>query len=235
MAADASNPSSAATSAGGSQTLERGLRVLRVLAEHPAGLSVTELAAALGTHRPSVYRLLSPLVEQRFVSRGEDGRYTLGVGLVQLASSVRPRLQEVALPELRRLADELRATTALTVRDGDDAVVFAVMEPRSTDMHIAYRTGLRHPLDRAASGLAILAGGPPRPGERAEVGEARTRGWARSTGELLPGASGVAAPIARAGRDAEASLSAVWIEPRDEAPVAERVVAAARAIAGALG
>jgi DNA-binding IclR family transcriptional regulator len=102
-------------------------------------------------------------------------------------------------------------------------------------MHIAYRTGLRHPLDRAAAGLAILAGGAPRPGERDEVAQARDRGWARSTGEVLPGASGVAAPIARAGREAEASLSVVWIEPRAEAPVAERVVASARAIAAALG
>jgi DNA-binding IclR family transcriptional regulator len=234
VAADPTKPSSAAAG-GGSQTLERGLRVLRVLAAHPAGLSVTEIAAELGTHRPSVYRLLAPLTDQRLVSRGEDGRYTLGVGLVELSSSVRPRLQEVALPELRRLADDLRATAALTVRDGDEAVVFAVMEPRSTDMHIAYRTGLRHPLDRAAAGLAILAGGAPRAGERDAVGQARERGWARSTGEILPGASGVAAPIARAGRDAEASLSVVWIEPRDEAPVAERVVASARAIAAALG
>jgi DNA-binding IclR family transcriptional regulator len=234
VAADPSKRSSAATG-GGSQTLERGLRVLRVLAGQPAGLSVTEIAAALGTHRPSVYRLLAPLMDQRLVARGEDGRYTLGVGLVELSSSVRPRLQELALPELRRLADDLRATAALTVRDGDEAVVLAVMEPRSTDMHIAYRTGLRHPLDRAAAGLAILAGGAPRPGERDEVAQARDRGWARSTGEVLPGASGVAAPIARAGREAEASLSVVWIEPRAEAPVAERVVASARAIAAALG
>ena len=234
MAAQAPKPRGAATP-GGSQTLERGLRVLRVLAQHPDGLSVTELAAALGTHRQGVYRLLGPLTDQRLVAREADGRHTLGVGLIELASGVRPRLLEVALPELRALADELRATTALTVRDGEEAVVAAVVEPRGTDMHIAYRTGLRHPLDRAASGLAILAGGAPRRGERREVARARARGWARSTGEVLGGVSGVAAPIARTGHAADASLSAVWIGPRKEPPVAERVVAVAQAIAAALG
>jgi DNA-binding IclR family transcriptional regulator len=223
-----------ASSASHSLTLDRGLRVLRVLAEHPDGLSVSELAGALGTHRAGIYRLLGPLVEQRLVRRTDDGRHLLGMGLVELASRVRPRLQEVAVPQLRILADELRATTALTVRDGHEAVVAAVIEPRSTDMHIAYRTGLRHRLDQAASGMAILAGGEPREGERPEITEARARGWARSAGELLPGTTGVAAPIGDEGHDAEASISAVWIEPRDEAVVGERLVAAARSIAAAL-
>lgn len=221
-------------SASHSLTLERGLRVLTVLADHPDGLSVSELAKALGTHRAGIYRLLGPLADERFVTRGEAGRYSLGLGLVELASRVRPRLQEVAVPELRRLADELRATTALTMRDGDEAVVAAVIEPRSTDVHLAYRTGLRHRLDIAASGIAILAGGPARPGERDAVREARRRGWAHSVGELLFGATGVAAPIPVAGREPSASISAVWIEPREDEAAAECVVAAAGAIAARL-
>jgi DNA-binding IclR family transcriptional regulator len=218
-----------------SQTLERGLRVLRVLADHPDGLSVTELADELMTHRAGIYRMLGPLAEQRLVARDAGGRYTLGLGLLELASGVRSRLQDVAVRELRSLADEVRATTALTVRDGDEAVVTAVVEPRSTDMHIAYRPGLRHPIDVAAPGLAILSGGPPQPGERPEVEVGRQRGWTQSSGELLPGATGVAAPILVPGRETEASISAVWIDPRDPAEMAEPVVRAAREIAAALG
>ena len=165
------------SSSGGSQTLERGLRLLRVLADRPAGLSVSELAAAMGTHRAGIYRLLGPLVDQRLVVRAEDGRHTLGAGLIELASRVRPRLQEVAVTELRRLADELGATTALTVRDDEDAVVAAVVEPRNTDMHVAYRTGLRHRLDQAASGIAILAGRPSQARRARRDQVARERGW----------------------------------------------------------
>jgi DNA-binding IclR family transcriptional regulator len=217
-----------------SRTLERGLHLLRLLAEQPDGLTVTELADELSTHRAGIYRLLGPLTAERLVVRGAGGRYSLGLGLLELAAAVRSRLQEVAVRELRLLADEARATTALTIRDGDEAVVAAVVEPRSTIMHVAYRPGLRHPIDRAAPGLAILAAGPPLPGERPEIALARERGWAQTSGELLPGATGVAAPIHVPSRETEAAISAVWIEPRDPARTAERVVRSAHAIAAAL-
>jgi DNA-binding IclR family transcriptional regulator len=218
----------------GSQTLERGLRVLRVLADHPDGLSVSELAGALDTHRAGIYRLLGPLVDQRLVVRGEDGRHVLGAGLIELASRVRPRLQEVAVAELRRLADDLGATTALTVRDGEEAVVAAVVEPRNVDMHITYRSGLRHRLDQAASGIAILAGLPPREGEREPIRTARTRGWSQSTSELLPGATGVGAPIVVPGHECEAAITAVWTDGRNPEDAAAAVVRSAAAIASGL-
>jgi DNA-binding IclR family transcriptional regulator len=213
-----------------SLTLERGLRLLRVLSEHPEGMTVSELAGALGTHRAGIYRLLGPHLAERLVRRHGD-RYHLGAGLIELASRVQPRLQEVAGPLLQSLADELRATAALTVRDGEDAaVVLDVRSPRQADMHITYRPGLRHPVSIAASGIAILSGAPPRPSQRREVGLARERGWARSTSELLPGATGVAAAVP----DADAAVSAVWIGERDEPAMARAVIATARALADAL-
>jgi DNA-binding IclR family transcriptional regulator len=228
-------PDRTASPANHSLTLERGLRVLRVLADHPDGLSVSGLAAEQGTHRAGIYRLLGPLVEQRFVVRDADGRHTLGVGLIELASRVHSRLQEAARPELQTLADELEATTALTLRDHGEALVAIVVEPRGTDMHITYRAGRRHPLDVAASGIAILAGSPPLPGERPEVIEARRKGWAQSSGELLTGTTGVGAPIRTGHGEAQAAVSAVWLNPRDVPSAGQAAVAAADRIAAALG
>jgi DNA-binding IclR family transcriptional regulator len=205
--------------------------VLWVLAENPEGLSVSELASALGTHRAGIYRSLGPLIEQRLVVRMDDGRHLLGAGLVELASYVRPRLQEVSIAHLRDLAEELSLTTALTLRDGDEAVVAAVVEPRNSDVHISYRVGLRHALDRAASGIAILAGSPPREDERAEVTLGRARGWTVSTAELLAGVTGVAAAIPVKAGLAQASISAVWIDARDPAETGERLVSIASLIA----
>ena len=227
--------------ASSSLTLERGLRVLRVLSEHPEGMTVSDLADALRTHRAGIYRLLAAHLSERMVWRRED-RYFLGTGLIELASRVQPRLQEVAGPLLQALADELTATAALTVRDGEDAaVVLDVRSPRHADLHITYRPGLRHPLAIAASGIAILAGGAPRPSERAEVTAARERGWAKSTGELLPGASGIAAPVpappmgsAGPAGPATAAVSAVWIGDRDDNAMARAVIASARGLSDAL-
>jgi DNA-binding IclR family transcriptional regulator len=223
-----------ASADGHSLTMRRGLCVLRLLARHPDGLTVSEIADELMTHRSGIYRLLGPLTEERLVVRGAGGRHQLGLGLLELASAVRPRLQEVAARSLRPLADQLRATTALTIRDGSDAVVAFVAEPSGTDMHIAYRPGLRHSIDLAAPGLAILAAGAPQPDERPEVQITRKRGWSLSSGEILPGATGVAAAIAVPGDNTEACISAVWIDSRDPAPYGEAVVRAARAIAAGL-
>ena len=55
-----------------SQTLDRGLRVLSVLADSPEGLTVTEVAAALGVSRTVVYRLIVTLEQHGLVRRGTD-------------------------------------------------------------------------------------------------------------------------------------------------------------------
>ncbi len=218
------------------QTLDRGLRILKVLAGEAEGLKVAELAGRLGIHRAIVHRLLGTLADHRLVARARDGRYRLGTGLVDLAQGVSPGLQAAALPELSRLAEEVGATAFLTVADGEEAVALAAVEPRRTRMHVAYRPGSRHPLDVAASGVAILAGRPPRPGERAAVAEARARGYAVSRGELQPGTVGIAAPIVVHGRPAEASVAVVALgeDQLGEAQTAPRVIAAAAAIAAAL-
>src|SRR3712207_8333823 len=49
----------------GSKTLDRGLRLLEVLREEPEGLTVSQLAEALRSHRAAVYRLLARSEERR--------------------------------------------------------------------------------------------------------------------------------------------------------------------------
>ncbi|MFL5847049.1 MAG: IclR family transcriptional regulator [Solirubrobacteraceae bacterium] len=230
MAGEPSAPSPATHS----QTLNRGLRALEVLAAHPDGLTVSALASALETHRAGVYRLLGPLIDHHLVVRDADGRHVLAAGLIELAAAVKPRLREVALPTLQILADRLRATAALTIRDGDQAVVAAVVLPREPRMHIAYRVGMRHPLTQGSPGHVLLAAEPAQPSEPAAIATAREQGYAVSRGELLPGATGVAAAIASPGHEPEASVSAVWIEGIEVAEAAEAVIAAAAEISAAL-
>jgi DNA-binding IclR family transcriptional regulator len=213
------------------QTLDRGLRLLHLLAAAPDGLTVSELAVRLDVHRAIVYRLLSTLAAHRLVMRGQDGRHRLWTGLVELARAVIPRWRAVAEPELTAMADELGATAILTVASEDCGVALLVQEPRHTQIHVAYRPGLRHPLHRGASGKAILAGRPPQPGEPPDVAEARRRGYAVSEGEIQPGAIGVAAPIVVDGW-AEASVGVVTLGELPPGGQA-RVLRAAAAIGAA--
>jgi DNA-binding IclR family transcriptional regulator len=202
-----------------SQTLDRGLAILQLLAsrEHAGGLRVTELATMLGLGRPIVYRLVATLEGREFVSRREDGRIRLGLGITRLSSSVLPLLRESALPILRTLADKVGATAHLTVVEGGEALAIAVVEPSWTDYHVAYRIGTRHPLDRGAAGRAILAG---RAGRTAYV---------VTDGELEPGAHGIAVPVmGLAGL--EASVGVISMVSLDPATVGPHVSSASHAV-----
>ena len=206
-----------------SQTLDRGLRLLELLVDAGAGLTVTELGQALGVARPVVYRLVTTLEAHALVRRRDDGRVTLALGVLHLARGVQPLVRRAALPALRRLAEDVGATAHLTVVDAGEALAVAVVEPSWTDLHVAYRVGTRHVLGRGAAGRAILA---------ARAGEP-DRPYVVSAGELQPGAHGVAAPL-RGVPAVEGSVGVVALSELDAASVGPRVAQAAAEVAAAL-
>lgn len=177
-----------------SQTLDRGLTVLELLAENPDGLTAVELAGRLSTARAVVYRLVRTLEAHHLVT-SVGARYYLGFGLADLARQLQPRLQRVALPLLHRLSIETDSTAILSVADGDHAIVLLTQEPPQSDLHLTVREGARHPLDVGADGLAILSGRPESPDDTKQVRKARSDGFAISVGALTEGAVGVAAPV----------------------------------------
>jgi DNA-binding IclR family transcriptional regulator len=204
-----------------SQTLDRGLRLLALVAESHDGFSVADAATALGVGRAVAYRLITTLADHGYVRRDDDGRIRLGTAVLQLAEQVQPVLATLASPQLRRLAEDVGATAHLTIEQGGEAHALAVVEPTWTNVHVAYRVGSRHPLDRGAAGLAILGG---RRGDQH---------WIATAGALQEGAWGVAAPVLGV-PGLEASIGVVALTPLDEAAVGARVVTAARAVAEAL-
>ncbi|NUR81747.1 MAG: helix-turn-helix domain-containing protein [Dermatophilaceae bacterium] len=203
------------------QTLERGLRLLRLLADGKGGRTPTELSTELSLSRPVVYRLLTTLLNEGFVRRDAEGRVHLGFGVLVLAQAVQPLLRAAAVPTLRRLAEQVGATAHLTVAEGDDGLAVAVVEPSWTDMHVAYREGSRHPLAKGAAGQAILA-------LRAGRDE-----YLVTEGQLQEGARGIAAPVTGLPW-LEASVGVVTFGSLDGS-AGPRVVEAAAELAAALG
>ncbi|WP_346007097.1 IclR family transcriptional regulator [Janibacter terrae] len=205
----------------GSQTLDRGLRILELLArdERSDGVTMSGLADALGVGRPVVYRLVATLEEHRLVTR-DEGRVRLGLGVQRLTGAVVPALRERARPVLAALADVARATAHLTVAEGDDAVALVVVEPTATDFHMAYRTGARHALTKGAAGRAIIV--------------AREHGprAVSSISELQSGAHGLALALERSPGDVfEASVGVVSFRALDERVLGPHLRAAARLLA----
>jgi hypothetical protein len=208
-----------------SQTLDRGLRVLRTLAAAPHGLSITALAAEIGVNRTVVYRLVATLEQHGLARRDGSGRLHVGLGVLALARGLQPVLRELANPVLRSLAEKLGSTAHLTVADGGEALAIAVVEPSWTDYHVAYRVGSRHPLERGAAGRAILAA------RLTETGPHPL--YLVTEGELQRGACGIAAPLLGV-PGLEASVGVIALGELDATTVGPRVLAAAAAVAAAL-
>ncbi|GGR67741.1 transcriptional regulator [Streptomyces humidus] len=210
-----------------SQTLDRGLKVLKLLADTDHGLTVTELSNKLGVNRTVVYRLLATLEQHALVRRDLGGRARVGLGVLRLGRQVHPLVREAALPALRSLAEDIGATAHLTLVDGSEALAVAVVEPSWTDYHVAYRAGFRHPLDRGAAGRAILAA------RQRAARPADEPGYTLTHGELEAGASGAAAPLLGV-TGVEGSVGVVMLADAVPERVGPRVVDAAREVAEAL-
>ena len=126
-------------------------------------------------------------------------------------------------------------TSFLVVSDGQEAVTVQVVEPTTTAAHVAYRPGTRHPLDRGAPGIALLAGLEPQPGERAEVARARNSGWAYSEGEVIKGMASIAAPVSTNAEVTKAAVAVVHLAlSLDSDDVAPLVMKAANTLSSKL-
>lgn len=179
----------------GSQTLGRGLSAFLAVVEAPEGLTVPQVSELLGVHRTIAYRLLQTLLDFGLVARLPAGAYVAGARLATLADAYVPRLQDVALPVMQRLADAQASTALLFVAQNGEAVAVSSCEPVTARHHIAFRAGMRTPLDRGAAAFALRAARPAVAGEPGEVETARANGFARSFSAVLPGAYGIAAPL----------------------------------------
>ena len=153
------------------------LAAVRVLAEHPSGSRLGEVASALRTPKSNAHRSLAVLVRGGFARQDADGLYHLGFDLLRLVFSyqeAQPTVLAVA-PVLQRLAEATGETTHYgTLVDGSIVYQAKVSPPRSTfqmssvigGTNPAYRTGigkalLMHALpDRAAVDRYVDTYGP---------------------------------------------------------------------------
>ncbi len=113
-----------------SQTVDRALSILPLLAEGPADLG--RVADRLGVHKSTALRLLRTLHEHGFVYRQSDQRYRLGARLISLAQEAMENLdvREIAHPHLVRLNEQVGHTVHLAVHEDDEVIYIDKVESR---------------------------------------------------------------------------------------------------------
>jgi len=241
------------------QSVDRALGVLDMLAQH-GELGVTEIAAELGVHKSTAFRLVATLEAHDLVEQVSDrGKFRLGVGVLRLAGATTVRLDLVqeSRPVAGRLALLVGETVNVTVLAGHEALYLdQVVGPSA--LALRNWVGQRTPLHATSNGKVLLAHSQvtfdqlPIPLRRytartvvhldvlrTELDDVRRRGWALAVDELEEGLTAIAAPIAGADGAVVASLSASGPTFRlsaDRVPVvAEQVMSAAAEISRRLG
>ncbi len=150
---------------GGSQSLERGLMLLRAFRVGSSSLTNAELAARTGLPRPTVSRLTRSLVDAGFLRYDTTERaYRLAAVMLSLADAFRHAsvVPEVALPLMRRIAEDKKVNVGLAVADQTAMVYLASVRHSGDSVSRTRRVvpGTRVPMEATAIGLAYLAALP---------------------------------------------------------------------------
>jgi DNA-binding IclR family transcriptional regulator len=113
-----------------SQTVDRALSILPLLARGPADLG--QVAGELGVHKSTALRLLRTLHEHGLVYRQQDQRYRLGARLFALAQEAVENLdmREIAHPHLLALNEQCGHTVHLAVHEEDEVHYIDKVESR---------------------------------------------------------------------------------------------------------
>lgn len=197
------------------------LALLEALSESDSesreGLTVAELARALGRDKSIVSRQLKPLVDLGLVARNGDGRHSLGWRMFAVAARAGDqRLLLLAPPVMRRLTQLLRERVHLSIWRGGEVFTILSESPHRTIEAVGW-IGRTTPISCTSSGRAMLfdnsgdeirdffpgkferGAGPKAPRNVDEVirrvAAARKLGFAFVTDEFDDEVGGVAAPV----------------------------------------
>lgn len=218
-----------------SNSLVRGLEILRLFSGENPTLSLAQIATKLGVSRNVPYRLVYTLQKMGYLAQDpETKRYSLTPKVLELGFAYLNNLQlpEIAAPYLKKLKDETGASVHMGILDGKE-VVYVAREAQNgiSTFQVHINIGSRLPAYATSLGKALLAYQSPEYLEKIfqgvklqpytkqtktqiedlkqELKEIREQGYAFSNEEFEIGIKSIAAPVFNRSREAIASVNVV--------------------------
>jgi DNA-binding IclR family transcriptional regulator len=180
--------------------VDKTVALLQAASVGPATLA--DLVERTAIPRPTAHRLAVALEHHGLLDRDDEGRFRLGVRLLQWGGDSDPLLQraQAAVVDLR---DATGVSAQVYRRQGDERLCIAAAEPPA---------GLRDSVPvgslltmKAGSAAQVLTAWLPSAERRtalrgaafsaADLDLVRDRGWAQSLGQREPGVASVSAPV----------------------------------------
>lgn len=211
--------------------LTKGFAILDLIAREP-GLGFAEIRDRLGLPNSSCHHLIATLCQLGALQARPDRGYVLGLRLFELGANAanQRHLHALALPMLRKLAQDIQLTCHLGVMEGAEAVYLLKVEG-SREIRVNTWVGKRLSLHSSSLGKVLLAGLPAQELDdilaqlswerktarsivdadafRRHLQEVRERGWAFDDEEDLANIRCVAAPVRDMQGQVVAAISAV--------------------------
>jgi|SRR5690625_469874 len=235
---------------------QRVLAVLEVFDKDNVVLSLSEISRRAQLTLSTTHRLVGELMAWGGLVRTGDGRYAIGMRVLELGS-LEPsgmELRDLAPAYLGDLHAETDANIHLAVRDQLDVVYIYNLRSRR-GVQVPGRLGGRWPLWATATGRVLLAAAPQdavdevlndlpaKPANRQEhavhmwraLAEVRRAGFAVVEDTITPGVTAIAVPI-RGDRDRVVAALGITVGSCDRSPhkLLTPLAATAQAISRAL-
>lgn len=242
------------------KTVVKSMQILTLFINHPK-LTFNEMMEYSNLPKTSLHRMIGSLEEMGFLTKDDEGYYSLGLIFLQLGQLVEERLdiRTIAYPIMKELRDEVEEAVNLIVRDIDEAMYIEKVDTMQP-VRLYTSIGRRSPL-YAGDSRIILAYLPEEEREayiekiklkpmaigtikdktllRQTLDEAKKNGYTITSSELENYTKSVSAPILNGKNQIVAGISIAGIEARfkeDRLPeLIEKVKKAAKQISWKLG
>jgi DNA-binding IclR family transcriptional regulator len=225
--------------------LEKGFRVIELLAEHPRGLSISEIAQGLGLSMSEIFRIIMVMERHNWLRRGLGDRFRVTTKVLDLAYKATPaeELVQAAIPHMRDLSRDIEQSCHLVIRDGERALVVANQQA-SGPTAFSVRIGAVLQLEATCSGHVLLAFNaldngmiPPAVARSAATEEAlqrvRTRGFEMMKSVRTLGVTDMSCPVFAGNGHVIAALTVPFLQLIDGTQSVDKTMARIRLQAAA--
>jgi DNA-binding IclR family transcriptional regulator len=223
---------------GGAQSIRRSIGILRSVSKHnEAGARLHQIAEAVDLPPPTVHRILTVLLEEKFLSFDIEGKtYRLGSELYSLgAASQQISTRERYHTSLQRISGLTGDGTCLVIPSGYDGLCIDHMPGKFRIQVLGFAIDERRPLGIGAACLALLsflpekqreniiAANAPRYMTHYGVEDKEVRSWIKRTRKLKysnsihvvsPETIGIGAPVFNKKGQVVAAISMAGITSR---------------------
>jgi len=140
-------------------SLEKTLLMIETIAAHETPLGVSELCKLVSMPKTSAFFILNTLEQRHYITKTDEGKYSLGTRFISLGQSVLSKLdiRQQAKPFMEELSHETKFTVHLAILDRGEAVYLEKVESPASFVKFSTYIGQRWPLHVSGVGKALAS------------------------------------------------------------------------------